>query len=391
MINWSNKRILVTGGTGHLGAAIIHYLVSEKNAKPAAIRAFYLKGSPADALADLPGVDLHEGNMLHAEEVREAVKDIEIIFHTAGSTSFDSRQKKMQWLVNVEGTRNLLEAARQSPTFEKMVYTSTVNVLAVPAPAGSIGTIETCDPYTAAEKLHAFNSAADALQFIEQARSNRGPWLERIGLGYYDSKLAAQELVNYYVQQYQLPVVSILPGTMFGPYDHLLGTGLYLLSLYHNQMPVVTGGGLPLAHVLDVAEGQVLAMEKAAPGTRYILSGPEEDNRYLREMCGIIVDVLRERFPEKKFRKPVLVVPNALAMLAATVGERYAVWFNRPMLLSKAAAKPGLYAQFYSSKKAAEELGYEPKRSFKQAVSDMLHYYITHNLLVPHTRYVDKR
>ena len=390
MLISSTTRILVTGGTGHLGAAIIHYLVSEKNATPANIRVFYLSGSPADALADIPGLDMREGNMLNGLEVEAAVKDIDIIFHTAGSTSFDSRQKKMLWLVNVEGTRNLLEAARKSPSFKKMVYTSTVNVLAVPE-KGKPGTVASCDPYTAKERLHAFCSAADTLQFIEQARKNEGNWLQRIQLGYYDSKLAAQELVNYYVQQYQLPVVSIMPGTMFGPYDHLLGTGLYLLSLYHNQMPVVTGGGLPLAHVMDVAEGQVLAMEKAKSGSRYILSGPEQDNRYLKDMCGIIVEVLRERFPDRKFKAPTLVVPDALAMLGAAIGEQYAIWFNKPMLLSKAAAKPGLYAQFYSSTEATKEIGYKPKRTFKQAVTDMLNYYITHNLLVPHGRWVDKR
>ncbi len=391
MINWSNKRILVTGGTGHLGAAIVHYLISEKNANPANVRVFYLNGSPADALADLQGLDLQPGNMLNPSEVQQAVKDMEFIFHTAGSTSFDSRQKKMQWQVNVEGTRNLLEAARQSPALQKIVYTSTVNVLALAEPPGSQGSEATCNPYEARVKLHAFTSSADTLQFIEQARANAGNWVNRIDLGYYDSKLAAQELVNYYVQQYQLPVVSILPGTMFGPYDHLLGTGLYLLSLYHNQMPVVTAGGLPLAHVMDVAAGQVLAMEKAASGSRYILSGHEQDNRYLKDMCAIIVEVLRERFPDKTFRAPKVVVPAALALAAAWCSERFALLFNKPMLLSRAAALPGLYAQFYSSARAMHELGYQPKHTFRQAVNDMLNYYITHNLLVPHDRWIDKR
>lgn len=391
MLDIRGKKILVTGGTGHLGSAIIHHLVNDKGVMPADIRVFYLANSPTLSLNDIQGLDMVPGNILNAAEVQAAFSGVQLVFHTVGSTTFDPRQKRIQWLVNVEGTRNVLEAALNTPGFEKMCYTSTVNVLAIPHPVGSIGNFENSNPYINQPRLHSFTSAAQVLNFIEKARLDKAGWVNEIGIGYYDSKLAAQELVNDYVKRVGLNVTSILPGTMFGPYDCLIGTGMYLLALYRNQMPVVLKGGFPLAHVMDVAAGQILAMQKAAAGSRYILSGREEDNRTLRDMCKIIVEVLSNRFPNKKFKAPQLVVPQWLALVAAFFSEQFSVLFNRPMLLSRDAVRPGSYPSFYTSLNAIEELGYNPQRTFRQAVHDMLDYYIAQNLMDTPGRWIDRR
>jgi nucleoside-diphosphate-sugar epimerase len=77
-------------------------------------------------------------------------------------------------------------------------------------------------------------------------------------------------------------------------------------------------------------------------------------------------------------------------MVAAYVSEHYAKAFNKPMLLSRSAVKPGANPSFYTSKNAIEYLGYQPKHSFKQAIEDMLDYYIKHNLLQSTGRWIDK-
>ncbi len=391
MINIAGKKILITGGTGHLGSAIIHFLIKDLNVVPADIRVFYLKGSPRNSLNDIEGLNFFEGNVLNAAEVEQACSQQQLVFHTVGLTTFDPRQKKLQWLVNVEGTRNVLEAMRKSATVEKLCYTSTVNVLAAPNPLGSIGNFENSNPYVNEPRHHTFRTAAETLAFAERAHQNKnGGWPGEIGIGYYDSKLAAQELVNEYVAKHKLNIVSVLPGTMFGPYDYLIGTGMYLLALYKNKMPVVLRAGLPLAHVMDVAEGHALAMAKALPGKQYIMSGMEEDNRSLKDMCEIIASVLQRRFPESKIKAPQLEVPKLLAGLAAFVAEKYAIAFKQPMLLSRDAVNAGSLPLFYTSKNASEDLGYRPKRTFRQAVEDMLEYYIAENLLEVEGRYLDR-
>ena len=156
MIQLSDKKILITGGTGHLGSALIHFLVKEKNVQPKNIRVFYLKNSPTNSLNDISGLDFFAGNVLNAEEVESACQDAQLVFHMIGLTTFDPRQKRMQWLVNVGGTRNVLEAVRKSNTIEKLCYTSTVNSLAAPNPVGSIGNFENSKPYLNKPRLHSF-------------------------------------------------------------------------------------------------------------------------------------------------------------------------------------------------------------------------------------------
>lgn len=389
---FNNKKILVTGGTGHLGSALIHVLVNEKGVKPENIRVFYLKGSPKDSLNDIPGLDFVAGDVTNIKDVENACRGVNLVFHTVGLTTFDPRQKKVQWLVNVEGTRNVLNAMRDSPSIEKLCYTSTVNALGVPNPVGSIGNFETSNPYTNTPKQHSFKSAEEVLQFVDDVREWRGDtWVNRIGIGYYDSKLAAQELVSHYARNGK-NIVSVLPGTMFGPYDHLIGTGIYILAAYRNQMPaVLKGAGMPLAHIMDVARGHILAMEKAAPGSQYILSGKEEDNRTLKDMLGIIVDVLREKFPGKKFNKPKLEIPPCITMAAAYITEQYAKLFNQPMTLSRDAVRAGSNPLWYTSQNAREDLGYDPQFTFRQAVSDMVDYYVKHGLMEQQGRWIDRR
>ena len=375
-----------------MGSNLVHCLVQQMNVRPEDIRIFYLANSPTGSLKDIEGLDFFAGNVLNEKDVKEACKDVQLAFHMIGSTTFDSRQKKMQWLVNVEGTRNVLEAYRQSNSIEKLCYTSTVNTLAIPDPVGSIGNFENSDPYKNIPCLHSFSSREEILKFAGQVHNNKNAgWEKRIGIGYYDSKLAAQELVNEYVREHGLNIVSILPGTMFGAYDYLIGTGMYVLSLYHHKMPAVLTGGLPLAHVADVAEGHLLAMEKANPGTKYILTGLKEDNRYFKEMAAIVVDVLQKKFPDKKFKAPTMVIPKWLAMTGAFISEQFAKIFNRPMLLSRDAIRAGVYPAFYTYQNAERDLGYKPKRTFREGIEDMVDYYEKENLLEVNERFIDKR
>jgi dihydroflavonol-4-reductase len=386
-----HKKILVLGGTGHLGAALVHYLVQQVNILPSNIRVFYLKGSPRDALADIEGLDFFEGNILNKKEVEAACADRQIVFHSIGSTTFDPQLKKLQWLINVEGTRHVLDAVRLSTAFEKLCYVSTVNVLAPPA-LGTLGSIDTSDPYTSSSRIHSFTSAQAALDFAEQVRtSTDDTWVNKLDIGYYDSKLAAQELVNHYVKQYGLNVVSILPGTMFGPYDHLIGNGMYLISIYHGQMPVTMSAGLPLTHVMDVAAGMVQAIERGTKGSRYILSGRVEDNLSLKQLGTIVAEELTTFFPQRKFSGPRLELPYFIVYLFAWLYEHIALLLDRSPLVNTQAVRAGHHHWYFEHDRSSEEIGYKPQFTFRQAVKDMIAYYDKHQLFQVRERYIDKR
>jgi dihydroflavonol-4-reductase len=391
MIALVGKKILILGGTGFLGSNLAHHLVGDLNVNPADLRIFYLQGTPANSLRDLPGLDMFPGNILNPEEVRQACDGMEYIFHLAASTSFDPRRKRQQWLVNVEGTRNVLEAVRQSNAIRKMVYTSTVNTLGVPDPAGSIGNFDDSDPYKSRPRLHSFRSREEILAFIDDIHEGRLPhWVKRIGLGYFDSKLAAQELVQSYTDRHGLNVVSVLPGTGFGPRDDLIGNGTYLLSLYRNKMPGVLKGGFSTAHVSDVVEGHVLAMESGAAGSRYIITGRAEDNLYLKDAMKIMAETLKVQFPDRKVRTPSRVFPTWAAGAAAYFSKKIAAVRKRPVLLSRAAVRAGSQPLFYSYENAKRDLGYSPKRTFRQGIEEMAAYFRKEGLFESKGRTIDR-
>ncbi len=386
------SKMLVLGGTGHLGSSLVHYLVREEQVPPKNIRIFYLQGTSTNSLSDIEGLDFFPGDILSKELVEKAMEKRQLIFHMVGNTSFDPKKKKIQWLVNVEGTRNVLSGCESSPTFEKLVYTSTVNTLALPDPQGTLGN-EKCDPYmsSSALKVHSFSNKENALDFAGKvSRQQIDNWEKKIDICYYDSKLAAQELVNQAVNERGLNAVSVLPGTMFGPYDVFIGNGMYINAVYQNRLPGVLPGGLPLAHVKDVARGHVRAAQKAKKGARLILSGKDEDNKTLLEMVRLIADVIKEKEPNKKIKSKFWVFKPRVAKIGAWFSEQFTKIVSKPCPLSTASVTAGSKLSWYTSKLARESIGYEPLYSFKTAVEEMFDYYKAHNLLGEKARSVDK-
>jgi dihydroflavonol-4-reductase len=387
----SSDKILIMGGTGHLGSALIHHLVLQRNISPKQIRVFYLPNSPTHSLDDVSDLDLFPGNILNAADVQRAITGMTIVFHMIGNTTFDPRSKGIQWKINVEGTRNVINSTLSNNTIKRMVYTSTVNTLGIPSPFGSIGNFENSDPYTNKPKVHSFNSPEECLKFADAVQQGTiKNFQKQINVGYFDSKLTAQELINRAVRENGLNVVSILPGTMFGPYDYLIGNGMYLIQIYHNGMPGVLPGGLPLAHVMDVVEGHILAFEKAKAGSRYIITGFEEDNLYLRDMVKIVASVIREKNPERDIKIPNKIIPKRIAIFGAHIMELYSKLFNKSNPLSITSVRCGCLPSFYTYRTAEQEIGYTPKRRFRQAVEEMYDYYLEKGRFSEKERYLDK-
>jgi dihydroflavonol-4-reductase len=162
---------------------------------------------------------------------------------------------------------------------------------------------------------------------------------------------------------------------MFGPFDALIGSGIFLLSIYRRQMPAVLAGGISALDVRDAVEGHLLAMEKGRTGGRYILTGPPGTHLRFPALAGVIAEVLRERFPDLRIRRQFAVIPVRAALLAAAISELSTRRSGRPVLLSRGVVRAGSQALFYHHEAAARDLGYCPRRPFRQAVEDMAEYY----------------
>lgn len=320
---WSVFMLLVTGATGFLGGRLVR-LLSELGHE---VRA---SGRPGDSTELLEGLgcqwmpaDLQDGPAV--ERLVEGVSDV---FHVAGLVTFKPELYEAQHLVNVEGTRNLLRAARTAGV-GRFIYTSTVNTLGIPA-AGQVGDEDT--PF------------------------NWGPWR----LGYMDSKHAAEKLVVEAAAA-GMDAVCLLPGTMFGPGDLFKNAGMYILQAAKGRMLVAPAGGTTVVHVDDVARGHLLAWQKGKASGRYILGGEQVDYRTL--YTWITEEIGR--------RPPLVTVPRKVVRWTGRQAERLRRFTRLAIPFSEGLAVAATADLYYSSARAERELGYRARparESIREAV-----------------------
>ncbi|MHC1592419.1 MAG: NAD-dependent epimerase/dehydratase family protein, partial [Candidatus Helarchaeales archaeon] len=188
-IDLRDSKILVTGGTGFIGSRLVRKLISE-GVPASRIRVLYYPNLPTSSLKDFK-VEFFPADILNQESVEKAVKGCKFVFHLVGNTAMDSKSKRIQWLINVEGTWNVLNACLNE-SVERIVHTSTVNTLGCPYPQGTLGD-ENTSPYVSdrpeigkkVPKNHSFDSPDETLEFADAIHENIAPkkWWKKIGIG----------------------------------------------------------------------------------------------------------------------------------------------------------------------------------------------------------------
>jgi nucleoside-diphosphate-sugar epimerase len=116
----AGKRILVTGGSGFLGGALVRRLATEG----AHVRALARSPEKATYIQNLDNVEILKGDITDAGRMAEVLDGCEIVFHVAASTGGPLLE---QWRMNVDGTRNVARAAAAS-NVSRFVYVSTISV-----------------------------------------------------------------------------------------------------------------------------------------------------------------------------------------------------------------------------------------------------------------------
>src|SRR5580765_75257 len=128
--------VLVTGGTGFVGANIVRELL----AAGAGVRVLARAGGDRRALASVK-VEIAEGDLLDAASVQRAVAGVQQVYHAAADYRLWTPDPDALYRANVDGTRAVLEAAGQAGV-GRIVYTSSVGALGIPKD-GTPGTEET--------------------------------------------------------------------------------------------------------------------------------------------------------------------------------------------------------------------------------------------------------
>jgi dihydroflavonol-4-reductase len=138
-------------------------------------------------------------------------------------------------------------------------------------------------------------------------------------------------------------------------------TGQLVLDAAAGRMPAYVDTGLNIVHVDDVAAGHLLAYERGNAGERYILGGQDMT---LREILGVISTLVGRRPPRVR-------LPYGVVLPVAYLAEAYAKLSGRSGRITLEGVRMSRKRMFFSSAKAARELGYTfrpPVEAFKDAI-----------------------
>ena len=267
--------VLVTGGSGFLGSAVVRALI----ARGSRVRAIVRSSSPPDNLAGL-GCEIVTGDLTDRQSLAAALRGVRSLFHVAADYRFWARDPSVILRVNVEGTRSLMAEAL-SAGVERIVYTSSVAALKV---AGALGPVDETALLPSDEAIGAYKR----------------------------SKTLAERVVEEMIARDKLPAIIVNPTTPIGPRDiKPTPTGRILLDAARGRIPAFVDTGLNFVHVDDVAEGHLLAFEHGRIGERYILGG---ENVLLRDL---LADIAAPHRPSRAAPQPA-----AHAALSAGVRRR---------------------------------------------------------------------
>ncbi len=295
-------RVLLTGASGFIGAHVAAQLAR----RGAEVRAL-CRSEPRVS-------DWARGDVTDAAAVRRALAGCDAVVHAAALYSYARADAPLMEAVNVEGTRNVLEAAAATGVRRVLLTSSSA----------------TCGPVPGRPATE-----------LDQPPG----WELRVP--YKRTKLAAERLAL------AAGAVSVNPTTVVGPGDRRpTPSGKMIRDLVEGRIRAhLRGAGINVVAVEDVARGHALALERGRSGERYILGG---EDLWLRDAFALALAAVGRRPP----RVALPWGPVYGAALAADAAGR--LFSREPRLLVLDEVRLARLPLFFSSEKARTELGYAP-------------------------------
>lgn len=302
-------KYFVTGATGFVGGVLARKLRELGHEVLASVR-------DLDKAKDLQaiGVKLFRGDVTDKESLREGMQGSDGVFHVAGWYKIGVKDKSDAERVNAQGTRNVLELM-QELNIPKGVYTSTLAV----------------------------NSDTKGKKVDESYHYN-GKHLSE----YDRTKAAAHEIARDFIAA-GLPLVIVMPGVVYGPGD-TSEVRRSMINFLKGQLPILPDQtAYCWAHVDDIAQGHILAMEKGKIGEAYIIAGEPRT----------LVDAYRLASQITGKPMPRIVPHGILSLMSAWVKPFEA--FLPPTYTSEGLRVIAGPTYLGDNSKARRELGYTPR------------------------------
>jgi dihydroflavonol-4-reductase len=299
--------VLVTGGTGFLGRAIIERLLNEGDQ----VKALARSDASTGELGAL-GAEPVRGDVLDPGALAAAMRGCDLVYHAAGANAFCARDPSPMFEVNVRGSQNVVRAAARAGV-QRVVYTSSAATLG--EASGTIGSEES---------------------------PHRGWFLS----DYERSKFEAEQAVFATARETGVEVVSVNPASVQGP-GRATGSARLLLDYLNGRLKAVVDSQLSLVDIADCTEGHLLAGSRGTPGERYVLSGATLSVREGLALVASLVGVDR----------PLRALPPSLALAVATAAEALGRVRRRSPRICRELARTLIHGHAYDGSKATRTLG----------------------------------
>jgi len=314
--------IAVTGATGHIGNVLVRKLL----ARGEDIRVVI---PPFEDIKPLEGlkVEIIEGDVRNVDSLIKAFHGAEIVYHLAGIVTIVSGNDDFLYQVNVEGTKNVVNACLKN-NVKRLVYVSSVHALKEP-PHGVV-IDETCG-YDAECTMGSYGRS---------------------------KTLASLEVLKGIDKS--LDAVLVCPSGVIGPYDYKISQmGHLFINFMKGNLKASADGAYDFVDVRDVAEGLILACENGKRGESYILSGEQ-------------ISVQELFFELEKItgtKAPSLKIPLWLVKGISKISPLYYKFTGKEPLFTSYSIDVINSNSKISYIKACNDLGYSP-RPIKESIKD---------------------
>jgi len=322
----TEKKILITGGTGFLGTHIVRQFLDagEKNLR--------VMASSVPVWMKDAGVEASEGSVTNREDVAKAVRNVSAIYHLAGRVSRDNEDAALMNKIHLEGTRILCEAAKDAG----------VKTIVLASSSGTIAVSET------EEILD--ETYPPPVEIITR-------W------AYYASKFFQERTALENFEGKGLKLVILNPSLLLGTNDERLSSTKPVLDFLARKIPYTPSGGLSFVDARDAAAAFLNALERGRHQEKYLLGAA---NMTFAQFFGRL-----ERL--SGVSAPMLRVPKRLAMAGAGFIDSIFKNWNKPSPIQPKEVEQAEYFWYFDSAKAEEELDFAP-RDPQETLQDTISY-----------------
>ncbi len=316
--------ILVTGSTGFLGAHLLSRLLIEGYEPLALIRTpskkqhfrkifSYYKKDGENYLSNIKWI---EADLLDIQSLLDALDGVKHIFHCAGAVSFEKKQKRHLYRANVEGTRNLVNAALYK-NVQKICHVSSI---------AALGTAK--DKKIITEDTH---------------------WEESKTKSFYSKTKYLAELEVWRGIAEGLNAVIVKPSVVLGPGDWSSGSPS-LVKTFAGKPKFFTEGVNGYVDIRDVTKIMLtLMMDDEAKNEAYILNS---ENISYKQLFSMIAEALHVCAPSIK--------ANKLMLNSAVVASKiFSLVTGKETTMNSSVARMALDKCYYSNEKIRNKLHYD--------------------------------